>query len=140
MAHQFEVLEHTADVRLKVRADCLEELFAGALRGMCHLIQEGGCEKAADSSLCEEFSISSVDHAALLVDFLSKVLVLISTNCALYCDVTIHELSGTFLRVSVKGFVTESDFDEDIKAVTYHENAVIRAENGDYISTIVFDI
>jgi len=78
----YEILQHTADVRLRVTASSLEELFADALRGLMEVM---GAPVGAHSVRpeTEEIELDSVDLTALLVDFLNEALVraLVGRRC-----------------------------------------------------------
>lgn len=68
----YEILQHTADVRLHVTASSLEGLFADALRGLMAVMHG---EAVARDEETEGLEIESVDVTALLVDFLNEALV-----------------------------------------------------------------
>src|SRR5205823_8260359 len=70
----YEILQHTADVRLRVTASSLEELFADALQGLMAVM---GTPVGAHSVRpeTEEIELDSVDLTAVLVDFLNEALV-----------------------------------------------------------------
>ncbi|MGE5443248.1 MAG: archease [Ignavibacteriales bacterium] len=57
----------------------------------------------------------------------------------MYNEVTFKTLSPHSLEAILRGF-TASSFDEDIKAVTYHEAEVKETEDGKWETMIVFDI
>lgn len=138
--HSF--LPHVADVRLKIEANNLEELFTAALEGMANLIKSKSCligkEKIAEN-FKEKIEISSIDITALLIDFLSEVLTYSQVNKAVYCKVKFEKLENNFLNATIFGEKIES-FDEDIKAVTYHEAEIKKNEKGNLETIIIFDI
>lgn len=135
-----KILEHTADVRLQVEGDSLEELFTAAFEGMANIIIEGMCGNATATAHKEDqIIISSPDTTTLLIDFLSEVLTKSHINQALYCLVTFEELTETSLKAIVTGH-SVTNFDEDIKAVTYHEANIQKNDKGNYETIIIFDI
>jgi len=133
----YELIAHTADVRLKLEASTLEELFEAALLGMAELIKPEACPKTCH--LKNEINLSCVDPIALLVDFLSEVLTLTQTDKVIYCKIEFKKLTETELNATIFGITVDS-FDEDVKAVTYHEADVKKNEKGNYTTVIVFDI
>jgi len=133
------VLPHTADVRLHIQADSLHELFAGALIGMSNLLKDGFCDSVVQATINERISISATDRTSLLVDFLSEALTLSYTKKALFCTLGIAQLTDNQLEGELSGVPVDS-FDEDIKAVTYHEANVMRNESGQWETVIFFDI
>ena len=133
------LISHTADARLRVEADTREELFRAALEGMNELIKNGFCKHRKGYPVREEILLTAGDTTALLIDFLSDVLTLSHQNQALFCAVDFLEFTETTLRAIIHGAKTE-DFEEDVKAVTYHEVEVKKNEAGNYETLIVFDI
>lgn len=135
----FEVLPHTADFRLKIIGDTIEELFLAGVLGMAQVIKEGYCEKEKNLSLIEKVSISSPDQTALLIDFLSEILTISQTQKSVICSVKFIKLSKTEVEAEIFGKKVDG-FDEDIKAVTYHEAEIKRNTSGNYQTIIIFDI
>ena len=136
---QFTVLPHVADVRLKVEGSTLQELFTAALEGMNYILKKGYCEQPARLSERREIRISSFDTTALLVDFLSETLTLSLIHRAIFCQVKFAELKSSSLSAVLLGS-TVSGFDEDIKAVSYHEAEIVQNSQGNYQTNVVFDI
>jgi len=134
----YKYSEHTADVRLQVEANNLEDLFCISIQGMANLIKKDFCKSNAISNLKEELEIKSPDLSTLLIDLMSEVLTLTQINKAIYCKLEIQELENNKIKCFVYGSKVKN-FDKDIKAVTYHE-AEIKSENNIYKTTVVFDI
>ncbi|MCK4265550.1 archease [Candidatus Babeliales bacterium] len=131
-----ELLPHVADVRLNLEGDSLKELFIAAIEGMAELSKKELCK---EFKLEEQISISAKDATILLIDFLSEILTLQHVNKAIYCKIDFSSLSETSLNAMVYGCSTDS-FDEDIKAVTYHEAEIKKNKKGFYETVIIFDI
>ncbi len=134
----YKLLPHTADVRLYVEADSLEELFKGALNGMADIIKKGsGAVKV--ETMAKMIKIDSLDSTSLLIDFLSEVLQYSQEEKAVYCRMKILKLENNTLEAEIYG--READgFDEDVKAVTYHEAEIKKNEKGNWETIIIFDI
>lgn len=132
----YEFLPHTADVRIVARGATLKELFENALRGMAEYMKRGSSFGTLTSS--RPIEVSASDATLLLVDFLSRALALADANGEVYPRVSFDEFSETHLRGTLRGFPVES-FDEDVKAVTYHEAEIRKTAEG-YEVTIVCDI
>ena len=136
MSDAFEVLPHTADLRIRARGRTLEELFANSLRGMSSVMQAEAVSKPVEIERAIE--ASSPDTAALLVDFLSEALSLAEVHREVYTDVQFQELSDKSLRATLRGGRVP-EFAEDIKAVTYHGVEIEETDQG-YEATVVYDI
>lgn len=134
----FSLNAHTADVRLELEASTLEELFTVALIGMAEFIKPNAC--TGDNLIIKkEIFVTSIDATTLLIDFMSDVLTETHINKAIFCKVIFTELTETSVRATIFGKQVE-DFDEDVKAITYHEANVKKNSAGNYTTIIVFDI
>jgi SHS2 domain-containing protein len=134
-----EYLSHTADVRMKIKGSSREELFLVGLEGIGRILKEEVFNKTSDPVEIVEIQINSVDITALLVEFLNEVLLWSHTLKAVFFDVDIQELKEDFIQAKIKGVFVE-EFDEDIKAVTYHEAEVVKNPDGYWETVIVLDI
>jgi len=137
MVLKYEILEHTADLKIRVFGKTKEELFKNALLAMAEELKP-----EIDFSMPtqkETIKIKSPDLGALLVDFLSEVLYLSQTKKEIYNDVKFSRFSDTELVGELRGAVAVS-FGEDIKAVTYHNLEVKEVEKGKWEAVVLFDI
>lgn len=136
--NSFEILPHTADVRLKVTADTLEELFRAGLNGMNAIMKPDFDKSQSLMNFRDSINVDSSDMNTLLIDFLSAILTLSHANKAVLHSVKFKRFEGSSLEAEVEGDTVDG-FDEDIKAVTYTE-AEIKKNDGEYEVIIVFDI
>lgn len=136
---RFSLTDHTADVRLLLEGSTLEELFEAGLSGMNHIMKKNMCDEKTGYEFVYEMKINSPDTTSLLIDFLSEVLTLSHINKAVYCRAVFSMLSEKSLECNVFGKAVE-EFDEDVKAVSYHEAEVKNNETGNFITNIIFDI
>ncbi len=132
----YEIAKHTADLRMKVEGKTPEELFAEALRGMMGVLKEGS-ERGEKRK--RKIAVQSGDRTSLLVDFLNEALAAAQINREVYDRAVFRRFSETELEAELEGAAVGS-FDEDIKAVTYHEADVRRNEKGEWETGLVFDI
>ncbi|MFH1644337.1 MAG: archease [bacterium] len=133
----YELIEHTADVRLKVEASTLQELFEVSLFGMAEITKKDICQKECFEQ--KEINLTSIDATALLVDFLSEVLGITHSEKIVFCKINIEELTDAKINCTVFGTKVDH-FDEDIKAVTFHEAEIKKTSKGNFETIIVFDI
>ena len=142
----FEFIEHTADLKIRVYGKTIESLFINALKGMFQSIHPNApqCSILHDRLLCPSLPIShrvlisSYDKETLLVDFLSEALYLCDTHNEAYLDATINALNHATLNATIFGIAIEG-FQLEIKAVTYHD-LKIEYIKGKWQTDIVFDI
>jgi len=131
----YEILQHTADVRLRVTASSLEELFADALRGLMAVMHGDAVSRHEET---ESIELESVDVTALLVDFLNEALVRAVVRRRSYTGASFASLGETRLSATLTS-VPAAAFDEDVKAVTHHEAEVRRSGEG-WTTMLVLDI
>lgn len=134
-----EYIEHTADIRMKVSADTRVGLLEAGLTGMANLMKADACEEKHPPDMRHPITIHSVDFGALLIDFLSEVLTLSHIYKVVFCELEIHQLTETILEAHVLG-VSTVGFDEDIKAVTYHEAKIRNDGHQGWEAVVVLDV
>ncbi len=132
-------LPHTADIRMFIEAASLSLLLIQGLKGMAEILVEKGCYENMEFTVRETISLDATDTTCLLIDFLSEALSLSYVHRAIFCHLDIIELSDRNIHAELSGGDVHT-YDEEIKAVTYHEAAVIQDEHGNWQTTIVFDI
>lgn len=132
---KYEILEHKADLKIKVFGKTKEELFKNALLAMAES-QKG---ENFSGKVTRKIEIQSIDLISLLVDFLSEVLYLIQVNKEIYNDIKFTKFTDTELEAELFGQKVER-FGEDIKAVTYHNLNIIERENRIWEATVLFDV
>jgi SHS2 domain-containing protein len=132
----FEVVEHPGDLKLQVRGDSLEELFANAATGMIHqLFDPAALEKEPEA--IQSFELTARDLESLLVDWLSEVLYRVTSDYRAFVDICVSEVKETSLKATAGAIAAEAV--DDIKAVTYHELS-IKKRNSLWEATVVFDL
>ena len=135
---KYRFLPHTADIRMKIEAETLPLLFTAGIKGMSQILKEDQCRES-NYEMHKVITVNSSDITCLLIDFLSDVLTFCYTERAVFCEVTFLEFSKNLLAAEVSGKSIDV-FDEEIKAVTYHEASVNQDSNGMWESIVVFDI
>lgn len=143
----FELLPHTADLKIRAYGTTLKELFSNALKGMftsihpitssCSYIQE----RLVCPSLPKEHSIelNAPDLESLLVNFLSEALYLSDLHNEAYLHADIEFLDNNHIKATISGIAIEGFEVVEIKAVTYHDLKIEKA-NSMWQVDIVFDI
>jgi SHS2 domain-containing protein len=135
----FETFEHTADLGLRVSADCLESLLAEAARGLFSMIVPD--LDSIRTTEQHEFSIPGTDPEYLLFDWLNELL---------YAYEVRRLLFGRFdVRVSPEGLAATAygepvcrerhELDHEVKAITYHGLKVEQQPN-QWRAEVIVDI
>jgi SHS2 domain-containing protein len=133
---RFEEVEHTADNALRVFGSSLTELFLNAAAGLTHLM-------AADISdisteIEKSIELEAIDAESLLVEWLSELAYWAESEMLVFKKFRIKKASATDLQANVFGGRI-SMLQKHIKAVTYHNLAIIKTAEG-LEATIVFDV
>ena len=140
MAHKaYEVFEHTADIGLHVYGSTLPELFIHAAQGMESLMV---APEQVEVLVSREIEVEGHDNISLLIGWLNELIFLFDTEYLLFRQFQIDVLTETQLKARAFGESYDAqrhDLSSAIKAVTWHEAAVERMDDG-YKARIIFDI
>jgi len=130
-----ELLEHTADVRVRIRAESFGALATEAARVLTRIEVGAPPPPAGPWRVIE---IRSADRAALLVDWLNELIFLAETERWVPADFEIVEATETVLRVRARGGVVEQA-PARVKAATF-SGLQIRAAPGGLEAEVVLDV
>lgn len=134
---KFEILEHTADLKIKVFGKDKKELFENAMLGIFEGAEYGAM--VGSPKIEREIKISSYDLFSLLVDFLSELLYLSEVNQEVYDKIELKEFLDTNLEGTLSGKKLKNK-GIIIKGVTYHELKISQLKDGSWEAVILFDI
>lgn len=133
----YKVLPHTADVKIKVTAKNLEELFSEAILAMFNIMKPTFSSRA--KKVKRKIKMSSFDRDSLLVDVLSAVLTSADVNNEAYKEAKVSFPRQWEANVELIGASVSSYKEDEIKAVTYHGLKIVETESGFEVE-IIFDI
>jgi SHS2 domain-containing protein len=138
---KFKVLSHTADLRLKIYGKNEEELFRNAVLGLAVVIKKDAerFAKRKPAGGYEKIAIEGHNWEELLISFLNEVLVQANINKKIYTWVKFLKLSSYVLEAHIFGTPVDH-FDEDVKAVTYHDVKITQNKRGIFEVTLTLDI
>jgi SHS2 domain-containing protein len=135
----YEVIDHTADLGIRVAGDSLERVFEGAGLALFDLLIDF---ETIRPDVRISFSLGAENLEALFVQWLRELLYRFYGHKRVFCAFEVTRLSETELMVTGWG----ERFDPkrhtsltEIKAVTYHELSVKRTETG-WEARVIFDI
>jgi SHS2 domain-containing protein len=135
----FEVLEHTADVGVRVYGEDFADLLRNAALALMSLITATGSVRPAEKVA---FRAEAETGEELLVKMLSEILYLHQVRKMVFCDAEIELTDGYGLKAKLRGEMIDPGRHElqlDIKAATYH-NLKIQRVNDRFMAEIIFDI
>lgn len=138
MNEKFEILEHRADLRIKVFGQDLAELFVNAGLAIAEQQSLEAKNQSLEKEEWESVEINSPDLNSLLVDWLNEILSRSDLNHKIYFNFKIEELFGKHCQAKIAGQkVVQKQI--DIKAATYHGLEVKKVDEH-WEAVIIFDI
>jgi SHS2 domain-containing protein len=136
-----EELEHTADLRFRIRAPTLAGLFAEATRALMETLYG---DLSGPVTEVRGVEVSAADREALLHDFLSEVLYLAEAENLVFSSAELAIAEGP--PPSVRGTLRGTPFDParhaggtEVKGIAYFDLSIVEADGG-YRLEIVFDV
>ncbi|MBR9987658.1 MAG: archease [Desulfosarcina sp.] len=139
MTITYTLMDHTADLRIRVNGSDPADLFNNAGLALFDLITKPDRLEAREVI---EVAVTGDDPADLMVNYLRELLYLWTGNEKLVKLIDIVDISDTAVsaRVSTDRYQPERhEILHEIKAVTYHQIDVSRTVEG-WQTTVVFDV
>ena len=133
----FEILEHPADLKIRVFGKDLKEIFENSMKAMEENLRPE-IDFSSKSEIEREIKIKSLNWETLLVDFLSEILYLSLTYKETYQKIEFLKFKEFEIEAKIFGKKVKR-FGLEIKAVTYHDLEIKKTENN-WQATILFDI
>ena len=141
MAEQkIEILEHTADLAVRLTAEDQMQLFKLGAKAVYQLITENICLEGEPKKFPISLQANNIEE--LLHDWLAEVLYWFQVRQIIFDDINIEILTPTHLKIRAQGKklnVEKSSFHTEIKAVTYHNLQVEKNQQG-WTATVIFDV
>ena len=135
----FEIVDHTADIRIKAYGQNLKELFENAALGMFNILAD---LEGITTSTELEIKVEALDREELLIEWLNELLYDFYTKHIIFFEFNITEFADNKLTAKVKGrFIGENinRLKTEIKAATRHDLHVVKTKDV-YEVQIVFDV
>lgn len=139
MQSDYTLLDHTADLRVRIVGSDLADLFKNAGLALFDLITP---PEGLEPRRLIEIDVNGADRADLMVNFLRELLYLWTGNELLVSMIEIKQISDTAARAQVSADRYQpgrNRIRHEIKAVTYHQIDVSRTKTG-WQATVVFDV
>jgi SHS2 domain-containing protein len=137
----YELIDHTADVGIRVEGESLAELFEHAAEGLFGIMIEK--KRSGTPAIEVPISLEAPAVDQLLVRWLSELLFVFETRRLVFSKFFIDEISETRLEALAFGAKYDSTRHRqklEIKAVTYHHIKVEQREQGPWQAEVIFDI
>ncbi|MDD3234222.1 MAG: archease [Candidatus Omnitrophica bacterium] len=135
----YELLEHTADVAILVRAKSLKELFVNTAVAMFEIIADPVFDKQGQR-VTASVSQNAAGREELLVNWLNELLFFSTSQEAVFRDFKIVSLDERSVRAEIFGLPFSScEIHIEIKAATFHELS-ISGQGEVWQAKVVFDV
>jgi SHS2 domain-containing protein len=135
----YEMLEHTADLGIRVWGKGLKELFINSASAMYSLIADLDSVKKATSI---DVKTEAQDRDELLRNWLSELLYYFNTKEMLLSGFVIKELDDRKIVSVASGENMDTkrhNIKHEIKAVTFHR-LNIKEKDGNLMTEVIFDV
>jgi SHS2 domain-containing protein len=132
---KFEVLSHTADLKIKFYGKDKKDLFKNALLGMQSFLKAK--EKESGQSI-REIILEADDLESLLFEFLSEINYFNEAKREIFKGVEFEEFSDKSLKGKLFFKKVES-FGLIIKGVSYHSLEIKRKKDGSWEGIVLLD-
>ena len=135
----YQIIDHTADLGIIVKGPDVKSLFIRAAQAMTDLMVRGDI---SEKTAIRDVSVEGEDFPDLMVRWLGEILYLFEGENFIVHSIQIKSISPIQLKsiLSLTGF--EPEYHEvlrEIKAVTYHQISVDKANDG-WEARVIFDI
>lgn len=134
--HRFE--EHTGELRVRLEAPSLEELFVEAGRALAE-VQVGRGPLPAPAGMIERVELRAHDAEALLVDWLNELLFRSEVARRIYVELLLERVTGRELTGAIRGSRPREELRTLVKAATLHGMKIERGARG-FATSVVFDV
>ena len=131
----YTLIDHTADIGIKVSAPTIEGLFEEAAYALADTL--GG--RSAEGEVEIMVESRGVDRVDLLVRWLQEILYIIEVKNFRLKSVSIRKLLETEVRGTVHGVYSEGPLITEIKAATYHNLDITYIDDA-FTATIILDM
>src|SRR5262249_12513532 len=129
------LLPHPAEIRIRIEAATLAELFGEAARALAEIM---GIAAAGPLGPWEDVVLDARDREALLVAWLDELIAPTEIDDLLYADVVIDELSENHLRARIRGRPIAAPRTA-VKAATFYRLR-IDEDRGMVLATVTVDV
>jgi SHS2 domain-containing protein len=133
----FEELEHTADIRIRVKASNIEDLFSDAARALMTVMYGS----ISPGTIRRHIEMDAPDTVSLLQGFLSELLFISEVEELVVSGAEVR-IAGTHLSADLIGEPFSRDTHtggREVKGISYSDLTIAR-EHDSYILEVIFDV
>lgn len=137
MRKKIEIVNHTADVGIKVYGESLEELFKNSTEGLYELI---GLKYTTEKEKLINIKLKDEYLENLLVKFLNELIYYVETKKEAGKIEKLEIKKNNFYNLNaILKMKKIEKIEKEIKAATYHNLKIEKKEKG-YTTIVIFDL
>ncbi len=134
----YEIIEHTADIGIKVSGNSIPEIFDKAINATVDLLS-GGIE--SQPRIKKTLNLEEEDIGTVLVSILEEIIYLFESQLYVPSESTV-KIENNKYKIILKGSIAKAEEIKngmEIKAVTYHQ-LTIKKVGDKYQAMVIFDV
>ena len=135
----YELIEHTADIGVRIKARSLKGLFKNSALAMFDIMAR---KQKKEVPAGKTFIVhqSAVNREELLISWLNELLSLSAVKGVIFSAFTIKKLGERSLEATVKGEdINSYKVETEIKAATFN-GLVLKKSRSGWLARMVFDV
>ena len=134
----YELIEHTADVGIRVKGADLKDLFKNAAIAMFDIVAARKTEANPPKKIIVKQSADNLEE--LFINWLNELLYLSATKDLIFSDLQIARLNEKGIEAIAAGSDMKNyKMNTEIKAATYHQLKLKQIESG-WQAEVIFDV
>ncbi|MDD5565586.1 MAG: archease [Candidatus Omnitrophica bacterium] len=139
MKRNYQLIEHTADIGMKVKGRDLESLFVNAAKAMFEIIaQRKSTSKSKSTTVRIKQNADSIDE--LFINWLNELLSLSDARGLIFFDFKIKSIDTVSINADVFGnTAAQYRLKSEIKAATYHQLNLKKTDSS-WVAEVIFDV
>ena len=135
----YQLLEHTADIYIRVKAKDLKSLFVNSAEAMFD-ISTSAKKPISKEKITFPISQTAVNKEELFINWLNELLSLSAVKKTIFTDFKIKKFSENTIEADVSAISAENfEIKTEIKAATYHD-LVLKSDSKVWIAEVIFDV
>jgi len=138
----YEIIEHTADIGIRVRAETLPAIFINAAVAMFDIMAEKLLTSNSQLPARKEINIrlKAGSPEELFINWLNELLSLSSVKEIIFDSFKIDEIDNNSIKAEAQGSAMKNyRVNTEIKAATHHALKLKKTKSG-WLAEVIFDV
>lgn len=137
----YKILNHTADLRIKIFGKGIEDLFINAGYTYFDLVVVVVDRKNRQSEIDKEITVVAPDLHSLFVSWLNELIYIFTVKELVATDFFITQMTTGSIKAQLRclKLLSQDSIKREIKAATYHKLEIL-STNKRYVAQVIFDV